>query len=261
MSVPFADLNQSQIDNNYVFKQIDIVDDKAEDANGAILSTVFPGAPQDGILVIDNNQSTIDPADRDIVVYGNGCVTADSDSVNIIGNNNGFDRSDFGIQVGSNCDFVQTDNSIQIGRDSDLTLSDNNIIIGHQNTTTGGTDNVKIGNAINCGAPVERSVIITHRPLPGLGPNVPASAYGTVIVGGGFGSSALPKFQLLSPDMEDLKNDQAVAGQPYPAYTGAAGFNLPAQANGWMRMKYQDSHIRIPIYVDSDTAAAPALVP
>lgn len=298
MATVFKDipLTQQQIDENYVFKNIQLADSHA-------VSNVYVDSVRDN-LVVANVDNTYDPAvATEVVLIGTDLTNTVSNSVVNIGHESSVINSDDVINIGGTADgaapgaesvvdncadvinigestrMFNSDQVIQLGgtsnigtavRSGDRTISigfnsngateadaEDNITIGNFSASESGSRNIVIGQSPawhdHTATTHEDNIVIAHRPL--LAPLGALSRQGSVIIGGGGTSSALPRLQFLSPDMSRLQ------GATVLKYYGEDGALAAPTYQGSIRIKYQGLNLLIPVSTDPNDAAEAPVIP
>jgi hypothetical protein len=244
MSRPFEDLGltQAQIDQNYTFKQIQLCENVADDK-------VFVDTAKFNMVVANVNNVFDNVLDDHLTIVGTDLDVDDSDQVIVIGNSMTINASDTIISIGNTIGIDNADNVINIGHDSSFFSGDNNVIVGNNNDNSG-DNNVIIGHNIGTGGVNNNMVVVANDTVSGIVPS------GSVIMGGGETTSALPRVQFLNSYSTPLQG--AVAGN---AFDNAVTFALPP-INGYMRVKYKNRILLLPCLLDPDDATtSPAPIP
>jgi hypothetical protein len=257
-TAPFQEIGLplQDIESNFVWRKIKEVYDVSEGKTDL-------DAGQNK-LVVDGSSQVVDPTVTDIASFGvDSTVSAGTAEIVKLGNRIDSLNSQSNILIGGEVDpnrsVIQnaSDGNIQVGLRANLGGAGganesvgNSILLGHQMNIVEDDRNVIIGHGGVSGSGDDR-IAILNRPVT----NNPAP--GTVTLGGGFDSSAVGKFQLLSADMVNLTNPDGVS-----AYDSNVGTNVPAAqaTHGWLRLKYKNKTIKVPILVDDDLVG-PGLPP
>jgi len=248
MSRALLGISDGQINSNYTFKQIDLLQDQVDALNNDVITTTYINQATQ-TLVIDGNNNTFDDEVEDkIIIYGHdNNVDEFTGECVVIGTENILTNSDTSICIGHRCEISNSTQSIAIGMDHDVGDSANIINIGINNNLTEAPNNVLIGNNLLVTGDQPNRIIISDTALEPSPPLIIANVVeGSIVLGGGNVPSTLPKIQFLKSDLVDLVN--VTLDDVYDPNAD----EFFAATNGWMRIKYKGQNIKIPITVDDD---------
>lgn len=246
MTSPFKDLNldNGQISANYTWKQINITNSKIDSKVYDNLTTNY--------LIVSNSDNTFndDIAFSDVTLIGTNLTNTDSGKIINIGHGSTITNCDSIIKIGGteggNDSVADSNNNIIIGYDNSVGVigaSNNNVVIGNNNSVTNGSNNVLIGHELGFGAISDNLMMISTEPLP----NGQFPQDGSVLLGGNNDVSGLPRFQLLQSGLLNLQGAVAANG-----LSAANDIATPANIAGYMRIRYKNRNLLIPVLLDAD---------
>lgn len=249
MSRVLGGLSNEQINSNYTFKQIYILNEQIDDLTNDVITTTYTNQATQTLITDGNNNIYDNDAEDKIIIYGhNNEADPNTGACVIVGTENVLTNADSSIAIGHRNTNANGETSIIIGLDNNMDASPNSINIGINTDLTDAPNNVIIGNNLQVKGDHPNRIIISDTQLePSIPLLVADVVEGSIVFGGGNTPSELPKIQFLKSDLVGLTNadhDDVYDPNEAPIFVAT---------NGWMRIKYKGQNIKIPIMDDDDS--------